>query len=144
MKRRLYPFFLLAVFLLGCVGHLLSRPKTVEEVPYTATFYLENVNSLLLYSLPKEGDVLRFLDTSGRLLRLSHEQETLYERDEGRLLSSPSLLHARVTLRLSVFAHEKDGRLYLGEKLLTVGEEVVLSGENFSVSAHFGGAERDF
>ena len=137
MKKHLYPLLLLAVLLLGCVGHLLLRPKEVPETPYFAAFRIENANNLLLYSLPEAGDRLAFFDVSGTILEIAHTPHTVRGRSEGELLSRPSTLFSELTVTLLVQGHEKEGRFYLGERLLTLGEEVILSGENFSVCAHF-------
>ena len=83
MKRRLYPLLLLAVFLLGCLGHLLLKPKKEALFPYFVTFTSENVNNLLLYSLPNVGDALSFSGVSGEVLEIYHTPTTLHLRSEG-------------------------------------------------------------
>ncbi len=143
-KRYLYPLFLVCVFLIGALGHWLTKPVQVEERVYVLTFYSENVNSLLLYELPKEGDTLFFLDTSCTVLGAAHTPRTLYGRHEGSLLSRSSLLFSDVTFTVSARAHERNGRLTIGERPLPIGEEIVLYGENFSLRARFTGFSAGF
>jgi len=60
------------------------------------------------------------------------------------LLSHDSLLFSDVTFTVSAYAHEKNGRLSLGERSFPIGEETVLRGENFSLCARFTGFSAGF
>ena len=137
--RRLSFLFLLFVFLFGSLGHLLTKSKTVEESTFTLTFYAENVNSLLLYDIPSEGDPIRFSDTSGVVSGVAHTPHTVLGRKDGLLLSAPSLLFSDLTFTVSAYAHEKNRRLFLADRPLHLGEEISLCGENFSIRARFTG-----
>lgn len=133
--RRLYALFLLSVFLFGCLAHLLTTPKAVEESLYTLTFESENVNNLLLYDIPGEGESIRFGDGSGTVSGVARTPHTVLGRKDGLLLSSPSLLLSDLTFTVLAYAHEKNGRLFLGDRPLHLGEEIELRGGNFSIYA---------
>ena len=144
MKRRLYPLLLLAVFLLGCLGHLLLKPKKEALFPYFVTFTSENVNNLLLYSLPNVGDALSFSGVSGEVLEIYHTPTTLHLRSEGETHARTSRLFSNVTLRLRIAAGEVGGRLTVGGAPLFLGDTVTLSGSRFTLSARFTGFRADF
>ena len=135
--RRLYPLLLLAVFLIGCLGHLLLRPKSEAIFPYYVTFCSENVNNLLLYSLPEEGETITFLEVSGKITHISHAPSILSSRRDGESIRRASLLYSDIKITLSVSASQKDGRLSFGEKALFLGDSVTLSGKQFALSARF-------
>ena len=135
--RRLYPLLLLAVFLIGCLGHLLLRPKEEVSSPYYVTFSSENVNNLLLYSLPNLGETLCFSGISGRVTHISHAPCTLFARREGESISYVSLLYSDLKITLSVSASQKNGRLSIEGKPLFLGDNVTLLGTHFSLSARF-------
>lgn len=139
MKRRWYYLLLLFVFLLGCLGHWGFKPKSAEEIPHTLTFKADNVNNLLLYALPREGDAVAIADARGYLSAVTHAPAPLYARKDGALLCQPSRLFSELTFAVTLSAHEKNGQLYLGERLLSLGEEITLCGENFALSARFTG-----
>ena len=144
MKRRLYPLFLAFVFLIGVTGHLLLRPKEEALSPYSLTFCTENVNNILLYSLPKEGERLSVLGIDATLLSCSHTPSVLRERHSGEALTRASRLYSTLTLTLTLPASEQNGRLSLGGKALFLGDTVTLVGENFSLPARFAGFCPDF
>ena len=144
MMRRVYPFFLLLAFLVGALGHMFSRPVPLEEVPYVVTLQAENTNALFLSSLPKEGATIGILDREGRLLSVTATPARLYEMKAGGIASYSSVLFSCVTLCASVKAHEKEGRFYLGERYLALGDALTLLGENFSLHAHFIAYSADF
>ena len=135
MKRRVYPFLLVAVFLLGCLGHLLFRPKPPASAPCLLTLEVENANNLLLYSLPDVGDTVCISGISGKIVQAESTPRTLYERERGELFSRSSLFTSNVTFKVKVDASMKDGRLSLGAAPLFLGDTVTLSGNNFSFSA---------
>ena len=143
-KKLLFPFILLSVFLFGCLGHRLTEPPRTQETPYSLTFCAENVNNLLLYELPKEGEVIRFGDTNSTVLKVTYIPHKLYARKDGALLSGDSLLLSDVTFTLSARAHEKNGRLMLRERSRPIGEEITLCGENFSLRARFSDFSAEF
>ena len=137
MKRYLFPILLILVFLLGAWGHLYSRTEPPNESPYAITFTAEGINGLLIYALPEAGAHVTVLGKEGTLISLSHTPTRLYERKEGALISYPSALLSTVTFTLLLEAHEKEGRIYLGEKQIALGDELSLGGENFSFRARF-------
>ena len=139
MKRRIYPLLLAAVFLIGCVGHLLLRPKPEETGFYDLSFCSENVNNVLLLSMPTVGDTLAFSGCEGVLLSVAHTPHVLYGRREGEPLSHPSSLASDVTFCLRIPAGEANGRLSVGGKPLFIGDVISLSGANFSIHARFMG-----
>lgn len=140
MKRRVFPFLLVSVFAIGCLGHLLLRPKPPASTPCLLTLEVENANNLLLYALPDVGDTVCISGGTGEVLQVTSAPRTLYEREQGTLLSRPSLFTSSVTFTVKVDAVLKDGRLSLGTSPLFLGDTVTLSGNNFSFSAHL----RDF
>lgn len=144
MKRRIYVLLLFAVFLAGCLGHLLLQPKKEALSAYNLTFKAENVNNLLLFSFPEVGDTLHILETPCELLEVKCTPASLCARKDGETLSRSSRLFSTVTLRMRTKAHEANGRLSLGNTALFLGDTVTLSGEHFSLSARFTGFWADF
>ena len=142
--KRLYPLFLAAVFLFGCLGHLLLQPKKEAGPPAVLSFSAENVNNLLLYSFPAEGTTLTLLGTECTLLEISHSGTILRARQGGRETARTSLLFSTVSIRVKAEVREKEGRLFVGEAPLFWGDTVTLLGENFSFSARFAGSRWDF
>ena len=144
MKKRLFPLLLLLVFLAGVAGHLLLRPEKEETRPYTLTFSMENVNNILLYSMPKEGDTLFLMGSKATLLSLSHTPRVLHERSSGETVTRHSRLYSAVTLTLAISASEQNGRLSVGGKALFLGDTVTLLGKNLSLPARFTQFRPDF
>ena len=144
MKKRLFSLLLLAVFLIGCLGHLYLRPRTAEEFPYQLTFCSKNVNNLLLYAVPKEGETITVAGAEAVVLRTFFAPTTLSARQRGETLHRPSSLSSDVTLTLKAYGHEQGGCFYLGTQLLSLGACVVLKGQNFALSASFTEAKAGF
>lgn len=142
--KRLYPFFLAAVFLFGSLGHLLLQPKKEAGTPMVLSFSAENVNNLLLYSFPAKGTTLTLFDTECTLWEMAHSGTVLRTRQSGRETTRASLLFSTVVIRVKAEVREKEGRLFVGETPLFWGDTVTLVGENFSISARFTGSWRDF
>lgn len=140
------PFFLLltAIFLVGCLGHLLLRQHPPEEVPCTLTFEAENVSGFLQFSLPEAGAHVTLLDTPAEVWEVTWEPSVLYSRQGERLCTRPGILCAHLTVRVRANASVREGELSLGEKRLFLGDTVTLSGDHFAVSAHFTGFSVDF
>ena len=135
MKKKLFSLLLLCAFLLGAIGHILLRPAPIPEQTYTLVFRSQALTANLRPSLPKEGAILF---VNGRAATLTQKTVTpflLYGHENGQEAIRKSLLSDTVFFTVSVKAHQKDGRLYLGERMLLVGDEVTLSGENFRISA---------
>ena len=144
MMRRFFPLLLVLAFLLGCLGHFLSRTEPVKETPYALSFRAEKINGLLLHSLPNEGARVTVGERTGSILSVKAAPTLLYERRDGVLLSYPSSLLSTLTVTIALDAHEKDGRVYLGEKHLALGDEVCILSDNFSVCARFTGISAPF
>ena len=144
MRRRLWLLPFLLAFLLGALGHLLFRPVRVPEEKYTVTLVKEEVSRLLLPAIPTEGTPLFLAGRKAMLLGCEAVAGHLFSRSEGKTLVREATLSATVFFTLSVNAREKEGRLYLGDQMLLSGDEVVLTGENFRISAYLTGFERLF
>ena len=144
MMRRVYPLLLLFAFLLGSLGHMLSRTDGVEEKPYTLTLRAEKANALVLSSLPDAGARITLCDREGTLLSVDAAPARLYAMKDGGITSYSSVLFSAVTLCVAVDAHASEGRFYLGERYLALGDEVTLLSANFSIRAHFIGYSADF
>ena len=137
MKRYLFSLFLALVFLVGVLGHLYAHADPPKEVPYAITLKVDRADGLLLYALPETGARLTLLGKEATLLSVAHTPTRLYERREGVLVSYPSALVFSLTLRVKMDAHERDGRIYFGEKQVALGDELSLGGKNFSIRARF-------
>ena len=144
MMRRAYPLLLLFAFLLGSLGHILSRPTVEHETPYTVTLQAERANTLLLSALPKEGDTVRISGKEGKLLSVTAVPARLYEMGDDGIATYSSLLFSTVTLCVLTEAHEHLGRFYLGDGYLALGDAVTLLAENFSLRTHFIAYSADF
>lgn len=138
-KSLLFPLFLAFLFLFGCVGHWIGKPQAEEESFYTLTLIHDNVNNALLSSLPQEGETLFFGEAACTLSGIEVAPTLLYFRDKGRMRQTESRLCSAVTFSITVAAHCKDGRLFLGARQLPLGECDILSGENFALSVIFRG-----
>lgn len=135
MKKYLFPLLLLCAFLLGGVGHILLRPAPVAEQDYTLVFRAEKLTANLRFSLPKEGARLFIDERPATIKETVTLPAPLYSRENGSEESRPSLLYDTIFFTLSVKAHQKEGRLYLGDRMLLVGDTVALSGENLRIYA---------
>ena len=144
MRRRGFSLLLLLLFLLGAIGHIFFRPAPLPEEDYTITLRWETAPALLLSALPKTGAPLK---AEGREAILTHTEirpRMLYGRKERKELSRAATLSATVIFTLSLKAHEREGRLYLGDRMLLLGDLLVLTGQNFRISASLMGAKRLF
>lgn len=139
MKKHLYPLLLAAVFLIGVMGHLILRPEKAEESPYTFTFCVENVNNILLYSVPNVGDTLSLYGADAAITALTHTPSLFTERREGELVTRESVLRSDLSFTLLLPACEQNGRLSVSGKPLFLGDTVTLLGTQFSLSARFVG-----
>ena len=137
MKKKAlrFPLLLLAAFLFGAVGHILFRPLPAEEKSYTLMLRTEDIPALLSYALPAVGDPLSLDGVSATVISLETQAPVREFRKEGQLLSLPSRLFCTHILTIRIQAHEKEGRLYLGDRMLLRGDAVCISGQNFAISA---------
>lgn len=130
---------LVLVFLLGALGHLLLQAPSEPERPVTLTLFCEDVSAFLSYALPQTGSRVSVAATEGRLDALTRVPRSLVFRQNGRSKVCASRLSFSLYLTVSVPARVKEGRLYLGERMLLVGDEVVVSGKNALISARLTG-----
>ena len=135
MKKYLFPLLLLCAFLLGGIGHIILRPAPVSEQDYALILRAEKVSANLRFSLPEEGTHLFVDGRSATLIRMTIAPALLHTHENGREISRPSLLFDTIFFTISVKAHQKDGRIYLGDRMLLVGDSVTLSGKNLRISA---------
>ncbi len=68
-------------------------------------------------------------------MQLSDEGRSLFLREGGEILSKKAILSTTLLLEVCLPAHERNGRLFLGEKYLPLGEEVVILGQNLAINA---------
>ncbi len=134
-KKILYPVLLTLAFSLGAIGHLFLHPAPPEEIPVTLTLHTETISARLLPTLPDEGTVLTLYGRPCLLTARWEEPQSLLSRENGRSQITPSRLVYTLTLTVSLRAHTKEGRLYLGDRLLLRGDEVALSGDNLVIYA---------
>lgn len=134
-KRILYPFLLALAFAVGAFGHIFLHPAPPEELPVTLTLRTEALSAHLLPSLPDEGTSLSLCDRPCLLVARWEEPRALLSRENGRSQITPSRLYYTLSLTVSVRGHLKEGRLYLGDRLLLRGDELTLAGENLVIHA---------
>lgn len=137
MRRRELPFLLLltAVFLVGALGHILLQTPKEAQREMTLHFTVEAASGYLVAALPRAGEEVTLLSASGTLAEVKRSERLLTGRKEGRTLTRPSVLTFTLSFTLRIPANVKEGRLYIGDRMLLIGEEVPLCGENYAFSA---------
>lgn len=137
MRRRELPFLLVltAVFLIGVIGHILLRTPKEEAMETEITLAVEGVSAFLSPSLPHAGDRVTLLSEQGVLTAVRCCERLLVGRESGATVARPSTLTRNLTLTLRLPAHVREGRLYVGDRMLLMGDSIPLSGENYGFSA---------
>ena len=137
MKKRelLFRFLLVAIFLVGAIGHIFLGSPPEQEGNMRLTLTVEEASAFLLFALPEAGDTVKVMEKEGRIAAIEQRTPLLIGRKEGVTVTRPATLTETLVFTVSLSAHEKEGRLYLGERMLLIGDTVTIYGENLAFSA---------
>ena len=131
-KKRLFPFLLAVVFVLGCAGRLLLRPSPAPTVPLSLTVCSFPEDNALCRALPLKEQSARLDGLAAHITEAHISPHTLTEIKDGpQTVSYPSALTSVVTLRLSLTGEIRDGHFFAEGVYLPVGKEMVLRTDAF-------------
>ena len=133
MKRALLCLLPLAVLALSLIGYFAAREKSVP-LPLTVTLRAEACDPLLIRALP-DAPLTAMLD--GYPCQILSRTVTPHKKRTADGKEYPSRLLYDVSYTVRLEAEEREGVLYGGEKLLTVGKSALLSCDFFEGNVIF-------
>ena len=135
MKRNGFFLILIAAFVLGAIGHIFLRPQAQEKQAYTLLLRSESFPLWMCYALPEENTDIMLGKQAATVEKTEILIPYLDFREGGETIRTPSKLHRTVFFTVRAEGYEKEGRLYVGDLMLTMGTKVSIVGENFAFSS---------